>query len=45
MRSPFFAHWPARLKAGHESDRIAAHIDVHAHRWLEACERASCPTT
>lgn len=28
IRSPFFAHWPARLKAGTISDRIAAHIDL-----------------
>jgi arylsulfatase/arylsulfatase A len=28
VRSPFFVHWPARLEAGHTSDRIAAHIDV-----------------
>lgn len=28
IRSPFFVHWPARLKAGTSSDRIAAHIDV-----------------
>lgn len=28
IRSPFFAHWPARLKAGTTSDRIAAHIDL-----------------
>ncbi|MCG6927707.1 MAG: arylsulfatase, partial [Acidobacteria bacterium] len=28
VRSPFFAHWPARLEAGHTSDRVAAHIDV-----------------
>lgn len=28
VRSPFFAHWPSRLRAGTESDRIAAHIDV-----------------
>jgi arylsulfatase A-like enzyme len=28
IRSPFFAHWPARFKAGTASDRIAAHIDV-----------------
>ncbi|RMG21283.1 MAG: arylsulfatase [Bacteroidetes bacterium] len=28
IRSPFFAHWPARLKAGTSSDRIAAHIDL-----------------
>ena len=28
VRSPFFVHWPSRLKAGHSSDRVAAHIDV-----------------
>jgi arylsulfatase A-like enzyme len=28
VRSPFFVHWPARLQAGHASDRVAAHIDV-----------------
>ncbi len=28
IRSPFFAHWPARLDAGASSDRIAAHIDL-----------------
>lgn len=28
IRSPFFAHWPARLKSDTRSDRIAAHIDV-----------------
>lgn len=28
VRSPFFVHWPARLKAGAASDRLAAHIDV-----------------
>ena len=28
IRSPFFVHWPARLKAGTASDRIAAHFDV-----------------
>ena len=28
IRSPFFLHWPARIKAGASSDRIAAHIDV-----------------
>ena len=28
IRSPFFVHWPARLKAGTKSDRVAAHIDV-----------------
>ena len=36
IRSPFFAHWPARLKAGQTSDRIAAHIDV-LPTLLEAC--------
>ncbi|MCP3929522.1 MAG: arylsulfatase [Bacteroidetes bacterium] len=28
IRSPFFAHWPARLKADNSSDQIAAHIDI-----------------
>jgi arylsulfatase/arylsulfatase A len=28
IRAPFFVDWPARLKAGTESDRVAAHIDV-----------------
>jgi arylsulfatase A-like enzyme len=28
VRSPFFAHWPAMLKAGHEDATPAAHIDV-----------------
>ncbi len=28
IRSPFFVHWPARLKAGTTSDRVTAHIDV-----------------
>jgi arylsulfatase/arylsulfatase A len=28
IRSPFFLHWPAGVKAGAASDRIAAHIDV-----------------
>jgi len=28
VRSPFFVHWPARLKAGHEDDTPCAHIDV-----------------
>ncbi|MEO8351032.1 MAG: arylsulfatase, partial [Chthoniobacteraceae bacterium] len=28
IRSPFFVRWPARLKAGTVSDRMAAHIDV-----------------
>ncbi len=28
IRSPFFVHWPARLKAGHTSDIPSAHIDV-----------------
>jgi arylsulfatase/arylsulfatase A len=28
IKSPFFAHWPKRLKPGTRSDRIAAHIDV-----------------
>lgn len=28
VRSPFFVHWPAKLKAGHTNDTPAAHIDV-----------------
>lgn len=28
IRSPFYVRWPAELKAGHTSDRIAAHIDI-----------------
>ncbi len=28
IRSPFFAHWPAQLKAGTRSNRISAHIDL-----------------
>ena len=28
IRSPFFVRWPARLKAGFASDRVAAYIDV-----------------
>jgi arylsulfatase/arylsulfatase A len=28
IRSPFYVKWPAKLKAGHTSDRIAAYIDV-----------------
>ena len=28
IRSPFFAQWPDRLKAGTQSNRIAAHIDL-----------------
>jgi arylsulfatase A-like enzyme len=28
IRAPFFMRWPAQLKAGAHSDRIAAHIDV-----------------
>ncbi|QDU45683.1 Arylsulfatase precursor [Symmachiella dynata] len=37
VRSPFYVHWPARLKAGQSSDRIAAHIDV-LPTLLDACE-------
>lgn len=28
IRSPFFAYWPGRIKAGVAPDQIAAHIDV-----------------
>jgi arylsulfatase/arylsulfatase A len=36
IKSPFFAHWPRRLKAGTKVDRIAAHIDV-LPTLLDAC--------
>ena len=36
IRSPFFVHWPAKLKAGHEVARACAHIDVMP-TLLEAC--------
>lgn len=36
IRSPFFAHWPARLTPGVSSDRVAAHIDVMP-TILDAC--------
>ena len=28
IRSPFFFHWPEKVKAGASTDRIAAHIDI-----------------
>ncbi|MEL0005684.1 MAG: arylsulfatase [Opitutales bacterium] len=28
IRSPFFIHWPKKIKAGTSTDRIAAHIDI-----------------
>jgi arylsulfatase A-like enzyme len=39
LRTPFFAQWPKRLKAGTKSDRIAAHIDV-LPTLLDACGAA-----
>jgi hypothetical protein len=36
IRVPFFLRWPARVKAGSATDRIAAHIDVFP-TLLEAC--------
>ena len=36
IRSPFFFRWPARIKPGLKSDRIAAHIDV-LPTVLDAC--------
>jgi arylsulfatase/arylsulfatase A len=39
IKSPFFAQWPKRLKAGTKSDRIAAHIDV-LPTLLAACGAA-----
>lgn len=41
IRSPFYVRWPAQLKAGTRSDRIAAHIDVMP-TLLEAAD-ASLP--
>ena len=36
VRSPFFAHWPARLRAGTVAESISANIDV-LPTVLEAC--------
>ncbi len=36
VRTLLLVRWPARLKAGHTSDRIAAHIDIMP-TLLEAC--------
>lgn len=36
VRTCFYAHWPAKLEAGHASDTIAAHIDLMP-TILEAC--------
>jgi len=36
IRSPFFAHWPSRLKSGEASSQVSAHIDV-LPTILEAC--------
>jgi arylsulfatase/arylsulfatase A len=36
IRSPFYVHWPAVVKPGQSSDRIAAHIDV-LPTILDAC--------
>ena len=41
IRVPFFLRWPARVKAGSATDRIAAHIDVFP-TLIEACA-ASLP--
>ncbi|MEO1996076.1 MAG: arylsulfatase, partial [Planctomycetaceae bacterium] len=37
VRSPFFIQWPAKLKAGHQVDRVCAHIDVMP-TLLDACD-------
>ena len=37
IRSPFFVHWPAGLRAGHQVDRVAAHIDIMP-TILDACQ-------
>ena len=36
IRTPLLAHWPARLRAGRASDRVAGHIDM-LPTILEAC--------
>ena len=36
IRSPFFAHWPAKLQAGNASQHFGAHIDL-APTILELC--------
>ena len=36
IRSPLLAHWPGRLEAGHDDDRVTAHIDLMP-TILEAC--------
>lgn len=36
IRTVFFARWPNHIKPGHQSDRIAAHIDVMP-TLLDAC--------
>lgn len=36
IRSPFWMHWPAKIKAGQEAKIVAAHIDVMP-TLLEAC--------
>ncbi len=37
IRSPFFIHWPKKIKAGATTDRIAAHIDIMP-TLLAACD-------
>jgi arylsulfatase/arylsulfatase A len=37
IHSPFFFHWPAVVRPGTSSDRVAAHIDV-LPTILEACD-------
>lgn len=37
IRSPLFFHWPAGLKPGTKSDKIAAHIDI-LPTILEVCQ-------
>ena len=39
IRSPFFAHWPARLDADRDVDAVTAHIDV-LPTLLELCDVA-----
>lgn len=37
IRSPLFAHWPTVLQAGHQNDRVVAHIDI-LPTVMEACK-------
>ncbi len=42
VRSPFWLHWPAKIKAGAKVDALTAHIDVMPS-ILEACDAKAGP--